>query len=302
MRKLLATAAFLLASTAAQAQYTFDYGGRTIRIDPDRGTVQIPGVYDNTGQGKAKKAKNDAKGAPKADPQAPQQAKADPQPPANPAPAPVTAPPAAEQTPVQAPVQAPVAVAPPAPPAPPATTANNAPAEDALVPPPQPAPSAAPTVAAVPPAPPPPPAPTIAAAPPAPSPPPVPAPAPAPVQSAAVAPPAPATAATRDLNSPLGVWLTEEKEGKVRIEQCGSNLCGYSVDSKSNQNGEQVLINMKPGKDQNKDQKWSGRILDPNSGSTYDSTIALKGTDRLRVQGCAFGGMFCGGQTWTRVN
>ena len=99
-------------------------------------------------------------------------------------------------------------------------------------------------------------------------------------------------------NSPLGVWLTEEKEGKVRIEQCGANLCGYSVDAKSNQNGEQVLINMRPGKDA----KWSGRILDPNSGSTYDSTIALKGSDTLRVQGCAFGGMFCGGQTWSRVN
>ncbi len=48
--------------------------------------------------------------------------------------------------------------------------------------------------------------------------------------------------------------------------------------------------------------KWSGRILDPNTGSTYDFTIALKGTDTLRVQGCAFGGVFCGGQTWTRVN
>ena len=141
-------------------------------------------------------------------------------------------------------------------------------------------------------------APGDAAAPPAAAPPPPPAPAPPPVQAAAVAPPAPAAAPTRDLNSPLGVWLTEEKEGKVRIEQCGTNLCGYSVDGKSNQNGEQVLINMKPGKDQ----KWSGRILDPNSGSTYDSTIAMKGTDRLRVQGCAFGGMFCGGQTWTRVN
>ena len=151
----------------------------------------------------------------------------------------------------------------------------------------------------MPPAPPAPPAPTVAAVPPAPPPPPAPAPAaPAPVQAAAVAPPPPAAAATRDLNSPLGIWLTEEKEGKVRIEQCGNNLCGYSVDSKSNQNGEQVLINMKPGKDQ----KWSGRILDPNTGSTYDSTIAMKGTDRLRVQGCAFGGMFCGGQTWTRVN
>jgi uncharacterized protein (DUF2147 family) len=92
--------------------------------------------------------------------------------------------------------------------------------------------------------------------------------------------------------------LTEEKEGKVRIEACGTNLCGYSVDSKSNANGEQVLINMKAGKDQ----KWSGRIHDPNTGSNYDSTIALKGKDELRVQGCAFGGMFCGGQTWTRTN
>ncbi|TYL95918.1 DUF2147 domain-containing protein [Bradyrhizobium rifense] len=295
MRKLLATAAFLLASTAAQAQYTFEYGGRTIRIDPDRGTVQIPGVYDNTGQGKAKKAKkNDTK----PDQQAPQQAKVDPQTPGAPAPAPapIAAPPAVEQAPA---APAPAAAAPPpAAPPPPAASANNAPTDDAMVPPPQPAPSAAPTVAAAPPAPPPPPAPTVAAAPPAPPQPAAPASAPAPVQSAAVAPPVPAAAPARDLNSPLGVWLTEEKEGKVRIEQCGNNLCGYSVDSKSNQNGEQVLINMKPGKEQ----KWSGRILDPNTGSTYDSTISLKGGDRLRVQGCAFGGMFCGGQTWTRVN
>lgn len=288
MRKLLATAAFLLASTAAQAQYTIEYGGRTIRIDPDRGTVSIPGVYDNTGQGKAKKAK-------KNETQPPQQAKVDPQTPAAPAPAPVVAPPAVEQAPAPAPAAAaPPPAAPPPSAPPPATTANNAPADTAVLPPPAAPPAAlqqqaAPTVT-------PPPAPTVAAAPPAPPPPP--APAPAPVQAAAVAPPAAAAAPAHDPNSPLGVWLTEEKEGKVRIEQCGTNLCGYSVDSKSNQNGEQVLINMKPGKEQ----KWSGRIVDPNTGSTYDSTIAIKGTDRLRVQGCAFGGMFCGGQTWTRVN
>jgi uncharacterized protein (DUF2147 family) len=110
--------------------------------------------------------------------------------------------------------------------------------------------------------------------------------------------PAPATLATPSVTSPLGLWLTEEKEGKVRIEPCGPNLCGYSVDARSNQNGEQVLINMKPGKDS----KWHGRIHDPKSGSNYDSTIALKGPDFLRVQGCAFGGMFCGGQTWSRLN
>jgi uncharacterized protein (DUF2147 family) len=264
MKRLLATAAFLLASTAAQAQYTIEYGGHTIRIDPDRGTVSIPGVYDNTGRGKAKKAKNDTKNDTKSDTRT-DQAKTSPQ---------------AEPAPAQAPATAPpVAAQPPAPPAPTAT-ANNAPAETAIVPPQAPA-APAPAVT-------PPPAPTVATAPAAP-------PAPPPVQAAAA--PAAATLA-RDPNSPLGVWLTEEKEGQVRIEQCGSNLCGYSVDAKSNQNGEQILINMKPGKEQ----KWSGRILDPNTGSTYDSTIAMKGTDRLRVQGCALGGMFCGGQTWTRVN
>ena len=64
MKRLLAStgflAALLLASPAAQAQYQFDYGGRTIRIDPDRGTVSIPGVYDNTGR--RKRSHNDRDG------------------------------------------------------------------------------------------------------------------------------------------------------------------------------------------------------------------------------------------------
>jgi hypothetical protein len=39
-----------------------------------------------------------------------------------------------------------------------------------------------------------------------------------------------------------------------------------------------------------------------DSGRNYDSTIALKGANTLRVQGSAFGGMFCGGQLWNRVS
>jgi uncharacterized protein (DUF2147 family) len=276
MKNALAAAAFLLlASTAAQAQYQFEYGGRTIRIDPDRGTVQIPGVYDNTGK-KSKSKK-------------PAEAKSEPPPPAAPAPAPATAPETAAAPAAPAPAPAPAAAPPPAP-----TTAAVAPAESGAAPLPPPVlhdpapPPPPPAVAAVPP-------PAAQPAPPPPAPPP-PAPPPAAVAAAPAA--APVAAPPRDPNSPVGVWLTEEKEGKVRIEQCGANLCGYSVDAKSNANGEQVLINMRPGADR----KWSGRIHDPNTGSTYDSTIAMKGTTQLRVQGCAFGGMFCGGQTWTRVN
>ena len=107
---------------------------------------------------------------------------------------------------------------------------------------------------------------------------------PAPKQAAIAAAPAPAT--------PLGVWATEENKGNVRIELCGQNLCGYAENS-----GEQILINMKPS-----DNKWVGRIHDPDSGSNYDSTIAMKSPNTLKVQGCAFGGMFCGGQTWKRIS
>src|ERR1700681_4990947 len=79
MKKLLAVAAFLLASGAAQAQYTFEYGGRTIRIDPDRGTVSIPGVYDNSGRRSRRHSDQDSDRPRK---QTPQQAKIDPQAPA----------------------------------------------------------------------------------------------------------------------------------------------------------------------------------------------------------------------------
>ena len=302
MKKLLAIAALLLASSAAQAQYSFDYGGKTIRIDPDRGTVQIPGVYDNTGR-KGKRSRDDDdrddvrrddvrrddtrnrddaryrdrdrddartrddvrdddRDRPRRRPQDARTRPAD-----EPDRAPAAGRPApADQAAVPtAPV--PAVPAAPAPAEPSTATAAVAPTETT-------------TPAAVPSAP----APQVQQEP---------APAPRPSVAAVAPPPAP------DPDSPLGVWQTEKKDGKdgkVRIEPCGPNLCGYSIDKRSGRNGEQVLINMRPGNN-----KWTGRIVDPSSGGKYDSTIALKGTDRLRVQGCAFGGMFCGGQTWTRL-
>jgi len=101
-----------------------------------------------------------------------------------------------------------------------------------------------------------------------------------------------ATAPGQAPATPLGVWATEENEGNVRVEPCGPNLCGYAAKS-----GEKILIDMKPS-----DTKWTGRIHDPDSDRDYDSTIAMKGPNAMRVQGCAFGGMFCGGQTWKRVS
>jgi uncharacterized protein (DUF2147 family) len=185
--------------------------------------------------------------------------------------APAAAPPAAA-----APVAAPPVVNAPAPVAAPAATTQAAPAPVAqpttvqMPVPPAPVSSTASAQAA----------PPLPAAAPAPTPPPA-------TASVAAAQPAPAP----DPNSPLGLWATEGGKGNVVIEPCGANICGFAEKTR-----EKILINMKP-----KDSKWVGRIHDPDGGGNYDSTIALKGPNSLRVQGCAFGGLFCGGQTWKRV-
>jgi uncharacterized protein (DUF2147 family) len=255
MRRLLAIAALLLASSAARAgdSYSFEVGGRTIHIEAPSGcdspscvSISIPGVYESDPK-RAKRARTN----PQADPQA----RVEPRTP--PASKPEQSQPSNATTPAPASTVAPSDPAPAAPPrASEPMSSQQAPA------------AAGPVVAT--------------------------APVSAPIQNQQ----APAAAASRPASSPLGIWQTEEKEGLVRIEACGSNLCGYSVDAKTNQNGEKILINMRPVNDS----KWTGRIHDPNSGSNYDSTIALKGPDSLRVEGCAFGGLFCGGQTWSRVN
>jgi uncharacterized protein (DUF2147 family) len=119
------------------------------------------------------------------------------------------------------------------------------------------------------------------------------APAPAASAPAAIAPAAPVAAAPAAAsNSPIGIWATEENKGNVRVEACGQNLCGFT-----DHTDEKILINMRP-----QNSKWVGLIHDPKSGRNYDSTIAMKDPNTMRVQGCAFGGLFCGGQTWKRVS
>jgi uncharacterized protein (DUF2147 family) len=98
----------------------------------------------------------------------------------------------------------------------------------------------------------------------------------------------------RDLGpTPVGLWLTQKKEAKIRVVECGSNICGH-VEGKPS---EKVLINMKP----TGGNRWNGTIHDIRRGGNYSAHISLKGPYALKVTGCAFGGMFCGGETWTRA-
>lgn len=113
--------------------------------------------------------------------------------------------------------------------------------------------------------------------------------------------------------SPVGEWLVEDGKSQIRVEECGANLCGYvSVAKKPNEKdrnnpnpslrgrsvvGMPILLDMKPSGN-----RWNGRIYNAQDGRTYTGNISLKNGNTLRVQGCAFGGMICGNQNWSRVN
>jgi uncharacterized protein (DUF2147 family) len=126
---------------------------------------------------------------------------------------------------------------------------------------------------------------------------------------AAIAPPQPAVSAIEaSATSPLGEWLVEGGEARVRIEECGSNLCGVVSGAKNSNEtdrknpnpiiGMLVLLDMKPAKSN----RWDGRIYNSKNGQTYTANISITNPQTLRVEGCAFGGLICGGQNWARVN
>jgi len=117
---------------------------------------------------------------------------------------------------------------------------------------------------------------------------------------------------------PVGVWLTEAGDARVRVSKCSGGICGVivwlrepidsstgrpQVDDK-NPNpalktrpviGLPLFSAMQPAAPN----KWSGRIYNADDGGTYASSVSMAGSNSLRVEGCV--GALCGGETWTRV-
>jgi len=138
-----------------------------------------------------------------------------------------------------------------------------------------------------------------------PAPPPPPAPLPPVAKPAEPVRPAPPISRVsndieNDADTPIGDWQTEGK-GSVRIAKCGNALCGYVLNSSSNDKGEAVLINMKPKNDKS-DKQWTGNVYSLSSGDTYYGTMDIKGPNTLRVEACALGRFYCSGNSWSRIN
>ena len=120
----------------------------------------------------------------------------------------------------------------------------------------------------------------------------------------------------------VGMWLTGDKKGKVRIVNCGGALCGTLVwvqeplDPETNKPkldkrnadaskqsrpliGIPIVLNMKPSATP---QKWDGDVYNAEDGKTYSGSFTLTGANTAELKGCVLGGLICKAQTWTRTN
>lgn len=113
-----------------------------------------------------------------------------------------------------------------------------------------------------------------------------------------------------------GLWTTQEKDGQVRIGDCGGSRCGrlakflvpppQGIDQRDINNpdktrrsrkllGLPILTGFKPEGNQ-----WRGTIYDPKSGKSYRSILKRRNASTLEVKGCI--GPFCQTQLWKKAD
>jgi uncharacterized protein (DUF2147 family) len=114
-----------------------------------------------------------------------------------------------------------------------------------------------------------------------------------------------------------GLWTTERGDAKIRIAACGQSLCGtivwlaQPVDSsgraKTDVNNPEEAKRARPligltiltGLTAS-GETWRGLIYNADDGRDYDVGVRLLDDRRAAIKGCILGGLFCGGETWTR--
>jgi len=123
---------------------------------------------------------------------------------------------------------------------------------------------------------------------------------------------------------PIGLWLIADGTAKVRIFPCGEAICGTvawlsePLDAETGRPqtdklnvepqlrsrpmlGVSVILSMQR---RSEDNRWIGRIYNPDDGKTYQASIEMLDGSRLKVEGCemVLSAVWCDAQIWTRSN
>jgi len=96
--------------------------------------------------------------------------------------------------------------------------------------------------------------------------------------------------------TPVGRWLTQDKEAVIAIEPCSGGLCGqiigvtldhpndpFPTDSQGRSQCGLTII--RAGAVPDGELNWSARITDPRDGKIYQARLRLDDQHRLRVRG-----------------
>lgn len=111
---------------------------------------------------------------------------------------------------------------------------------------------------------------------------------------------------------PVGEWQVKNGGARIRIDSCVNGLWGYiswvrepGTDSKNpdpaKRSRPMVGVPIVRGLKQVKPNRWQGEVYNAQNGKIYSASATLLNDDNLRIEGCVLGGLFCGGETWTRV-
>ena len=107
-------------------------------------------------------------------------------------------------------------------------------------------------------------------------------------------------ASTASAADPYGIWIRPSTGTQVSFYNCGGKLCGKIVAVKDGSRKKEIGTVIMHGAAKSGENKWEGDLLDASSGKTYAGVVTLEGPSALNLKGCV-GGLFCSGETWTKV-
>lgn len=101
----------------------------------------------------------------------------------------------------------------------------------------------------------------------------------------------------------FGNWASEKNERgewiTVSIYPCEGKVCGKITKIHASDQTDAGKVMITGMNDKGGGRFGGGKIYAPDSRKWYNSKMHLTG-GRLKVSGCALGGMVCRSQTWTR--
>lgn len=99
------------------------------------------------------------------------------------------------------------------------------------------------------------------------------------------------------LSDANGVWMRDDGNARVRIAQCGRDLCATNLwigdTGKGEAVGDKLVMTLEPAADNT----LKGTAYDPKRDLTYSMTLRVTGNG-LTTRGCIIGGLICKDVNW----